>query len=652
VRPLARLLRSPLGAGILIAGLVGLGTLGLRGAGRLEPLELLTYDALMRLRPGQAQGDPRILLVAVDEADIRAEGRWPLPDATLAAAVEALGRHGPRAIGLDIYRDVPVPPGTAEFHAALARHENLVLATKFGRGAGEGIPPPEALRDRARAGFNDVVVDPGGIVRRGLLFLDDGTTTSYSFALRLALLYLAAEGIGPAPDPADPRHLRLGRRAIRPLEPGDGPYVAADARGYQFFLDFAGGWGAFPTVSLSRVLSGELDPAAVRDKVVIIGVAADGVKDFFYTPYSHGLADGQHIPGIAVHAHAVSQLIRMGLGSAAPLTTPSERSEAGWTLLWAALGAGLGLAVRSPWRFALSVGGGLLVLGALALASFGAGWWLPLVPPALAWLSAASLGGAYMSYRERGQRAVLMSLFSRHVSREVADTIWAQRDEFLEGHRPRPQRLTATILLTDLAGFTPLAERLSPQEFVEWLSEYLDAMARSVLSHGGVIRQYVGDSIMVVFGAPVARTTEAEIGRDARAAVDCALAMGRTLEALNRRWAAAGRPTTAMRIGIFTGPVVAGTFGSAERSEYMVVGDTVNTASRLETLDKDAFAAEAGPHPWRILIGEATQERLGSGFDAVPVGAVHLKGKAHPVRAYRVLGRAADRDLLAQGGRR
>ncbi|MCI0406998.1 MAG: adenylate/guanylate cyclase domain-containing protein [Acidobacteria bacterium] len=645
------LTRSQLAATGLVAVLVALGMLGLRRFGMLEALELTGYDWYIRLQPSDPAPDSRIMLIAITERDIHEQGGWPLSDGALAQAVESLARYRPRAIGVDIYRDVPVPPGSRRLDAVLTRDRRVVVVTKFGEGLSDGVPPPAALKNTDQVGFNDILVDPGGTVRRGLLFLDDGATTAHSFALRLALLYLQAEGITPRPDPGDPGLLRLGRTTIRALEPNDGAYVGADARGYQFLLDFRGGRGSFPSVSLTTLVSGKMEPEAVRDKIVLIGVTAESVKDHFYTPYSRGLQADQHIAGVAIHAHIVSQLLRIGLEGASPAATLAEWQEAIWILLWSAMGGFIGLSVRSPWRFSLAAGGGLLGLGLFDFAAFFAGWWLPLVPPAMTWLISAGGVTAYMAYQETAQRAVLMQLFSRHVSREVAETIWQQRDHFLDGRRPRSQRLVVTALFTDLTGFTTVAEKLPPEALMEWLNEYMDAMAQEVSTHGGVIRQYAGDSIVVIFGVPVPRRTDAEIGQDAVNAVNCALAMETTLFKLNRRWRAEDRPMTGMRIGIFTGAVVAGTLGS-ERSEYVVVGDTVNTASRLESFDKELFPPDPEHSPCRILIGETTVCHLGDQFETERVGEVSLKGKEQRVGIYRVLGRAPARaEALSQGGR-
>jgi len=207
------------------------------------------------------------------------------------------------------------------------------------------------------------------------------------------------------------------------------------------------------------------------------------------------------------------------------------------------------------------------------------------------------------------------------------------------GEAGRPA--TATVLFTDLVGFTSTSEHLEPQVLVDWLNEYMDAMVQQVLDHGGIVNKYIGDAIMALFGVPVPRATEAEVARDAAAAVECALHMGTTLRELNRGWTARGQPAATMRIGIFTGAVVAGSIGSARRLEYTVIGDTVNTASRLESFDKEFLAPDPAVNPCRILIGEPTRARLGERFETEWAGEVNLKGKERPLSVYLVRGRVA-----------
>jgi len=636
---LRRRLRSPLAASLVASTLIFLCFIGLRSAGSLESLELTAYDWYIRLRPGTAGSDSRIVLISITERDIRNQGRWPIADGTLAQALEMLTLYQPRAIGMDIYRDIVVPPGREELDAILTRNRHIIAVMKLGEGTADGIPAPPVLEHTEQVGFSDILVDRGGIVRRGLLFLDDGETAAYSFALRLALLYMQAEGIRPQPDASNPQHIRLGR-TIRPLEMNDGGYVGADARGYQFLLDFKGARGSFQAFSLTTLLSGEINPQAIKDKIVLIGVTAESVKDFFYIPYSRGLQADQHISGIALHAHIVSQLLRFALDGNSPVATASDRHEGVWILLWSMMGGLIGVWVRSPWRFSLLAVGGLLLLGLAAYLAFLRGWWIPLVPPAMAWLSSATIVTAYMSNQEKQQRVLLMQLFAKYVpNKEVAEIIWQQRDQLLDGGRLRSQSLTATVLFTDLIGFTAVAEKRDPQAVMDWLNTYMEAMAQQVIDHGGVIDKYIGDSIMAIFGVPLPRITEAEISRDALNAVNCALAMERTLIQLNSRWREQHLPTIGMRIGIFTGPLVAGSLGSVQRLEYTVIGDTVNTAARLESFDKELFAPDCLSSPCRIIVGEATLGRVGDQFETQRVGEASLKGKDQQITVYCVSGR-------------
>ena len=213
----------------------------------------------------------------------------------------------------------------------------------------------------------------------------------------------------------------------------------------------------------------------------------------------------------------------------------------------------------------------------------------------------------------------------------------------MDGGRPRPRKVTATVLFTDLKGFTTVSEGLDPQILMDWLNEYMEAMAHIVIEHGGVINKYIGDAIMAVFGVPVPRTNDSEIDRDAVNAVNCALSMSEELNILNKKWRERDLPVTKMRIGIYTGQLVAGSLGSAQRMEYTVIGDTVNIASRLESFDKDFEGAPGST--CRILAGDETLRRLGGGYRTEKVGSVALKGKDEKVLIYMVTGRIKNNDV-------
>lgn len=624
--------RRPLVAAFLTGLSVFLLVSALRLSGQAEFLELAAYDWLVRLSAGAEGQEKRVTLIEISEEDINSLGSWPVPDGTIARGLEILARGGPRAIGLDIYRDIPVPPGTQELERAFSGNPHLVGVMKFGmEGAGRS-----AIRDPEQIGFNDIIVDQGGIVRRALLFLDDGESVQTSFALRLASLYLGHEGISPEADPANGEHLRLGGTTIRPFEPDDGGYIGADAKGYQFLLDFRDS-GGFQVFSFSDLLAGKVPEGAVRDRAVIVCVGAQSVKDFFYTPLSRGFDADQQTTGGALHAHIASQLIGFALDGAGPVWSLPEWQEAVWVLVWGLSGGFVGLWVRSARRFSIASGAGLTLLFLVVYNAFQQRLWLPLVPPAAAFLVSSIVVTAYVSSREKAERALLMQLFSRHVSREIADLIWQQKDEILRNGRPGAQKMVNTVFFSDLRGFTAMSERMDPKELFDWLNDYMETMARVIMEHGGVVDDYFGDGIKANFGVPFPRNTEDEVAKDAVNAVTCALAMGREMERLNGVWCARGLPAMGVRIGIHTGPVVAGLLGSSQRYKYTTIGDTVNAASRIEGYEKEIGRETA----CRILVGESTMRRLGSRFEAERIGEASLKGKDERIVIYRVLGRAS-----------
>ena len=636
IRSVPKLLRSSPVVALFVSVLVGLLVITLRGTGNLESVELAAYDWAIRLLPKVTVTNPRIVLIGITEDDIRNQGLWPLPDATTAKMLKTLTQYKARAIGLDIYRDIPVPPGHEELESILTENPQIIAVMKFGSG---GIPPPSALKETEQIGFNDIMVDPGGVVRRALLFLDDGETAAHSFALRLALLYLKEQGITPRSDASHPDCLRLGETTIWPLESNDGGYVGADARGYQFLIDFKDAPGSFQTFSLTSLLSGEVDPQSVEGKIVIIGVIAQDVKDFFYTPYSRSLQADEQVSGIALHAHIISQLIRFGLNESRLIRTTSEPQETFWIIFWSLVGGSIGLWARSPWRFSIVASCSLFALGLSAYAAFVRGWWIPLVPPAMSLLTSTGIVTAYTSSHERRQRAFLMQIFSRHVSKEVAESIWLQRDKFLDGGRPRAQKLVVTTLFSDLKGFTPIAEGMDPLALIDWLNMYMETMASLVSQHGGVVDDYFGDGIKANFGVPFPRISEDEIRQDAINAVTCALAMETEMVRINTQWREQDLPTVGLRVGILTGPAVAGALGSAQRLKYTTIGNTVNTASRLESYDKASFDIHASGSPCRILIGDATLRYVGDQFETQGIGGVKLKGLDQEMSVYRVLGK-------------
>jgi adenylate cyclase len=623
-----RALRSERLAAAIAGLLAALAVLVARSAALLEPLELAAWDRMLRLRPAPGRS-PRAVVVAYTESDIQTWRRFPLDDGTLARVLERVLAAGPRAVGVDLYRDVPVPPGSEELDALLARDPRVVLIHQLGGEGALAVGPPPVLAGTDRVAFNDLPLDRDDTLRRALLYTDsEEGGPELSLALRVALGWLSASGVGLGLDPEDPELLRLGPTPLPRLRANDGGYARADSGGYQLLVDFDGA-GPVPAISMDEVLRGAFEPGLFRDRMVFAGVTAQTHADLLRVPV--GLW-----PGVFVHAAVAEQLVRYGLGEGRPLAAASEAAEAGLVLLFAMLGSALGLARAPAWISAPLALLGTGALGAGGWLALGAGLWLPVVPPALAGLGAAGGASAWLARREQRERAALMDLFARHSSPTVAEELWQRREEFMEGGRPRPRRQVVTVLFVDVKGFTSVAERSDPLGLTDWLNELMGALADEAMRHGGFVDDYFGDGMKADFGVPLPRETAAEQDADAAAAVRCALAFEARLGRLNAAWRERGLPTGALRVGIDTGPAVAGSIGSSDRLKYTVVGDTVNTAARIEGLDDSQH--DFGRKPCRILVSERTHGRLGDAFLRRELGEFALKGKANRVRIYEVLG--------------
>ena len=631
-----KIFKHPVAISVALSLLVFLALLLLRNAGALQALELLAYDTTLAATPKQQTAPPPVTLIGITEADIQQQGQWPLNDARLAQLLETISAAHPAAIGLDIYRDMAIPPGTQALNRTLTQHENIFVVKKFSDGKTVGIEPPAVLRNTERVGFNDIIEDPGGIVRRSLLFLDDDSGVWYAFPLRLALHYLQTKNIHPQPDETHPDFIKLGSTTIPPLEADAGSYVNIDTQGYQYLLDFQDGVDTLPRFSMAELLANTVPEKYLKDRIVLVGVTAESVKDFFTVPATKRFNSRGKIDGITLHALTVNQILRMGLNNQPPLTTLSNRQELLWILCWCAAGGLLGLWARSAHHLMVITITGWFILAALSYFSLTTSLWIPFVPAALGWASTLALTTAYMVHHEKDQRTLLMRLFSTHVSPEIAETVWQHRDKFLKDGRLLPQQLTATVVFLDLKGFTALSEHLQPQQLMDWLNIYLENMAQLIIEHSGVVDDYFGDGIKANFGVPIPRTEPEAIQQDATNAVRCALAMGHAMVQTNQTWQQQGYPAMGLRIGINTGSLVAGSLGSKQRLKYTTVGDAVNTAARLETYDKTHFSVTSSEHPYRILVSGSTHQLVQSQFSMQNIGNVKLRGKTEPIAVYQV----------------
>ncbi|MGA1474579.1 MAG: putative bifunctional diguanylate cyclase/phosphodiesterase [Prochlorothrix sp.] len=362
---------------LLIATLTTALVLLIQQSGFLQPLELLAFDQLVR---GQSYSytDPRFLLVTITETDLKTQQQWPLKDETLARVLHTLQQYQPRVIGLNLYRDLPLPPGQRQLQQEL-QASNLIGVNKLPDPNMERVLPPPAL-PADRVGFNDLVLDPDGVVRRNFLFANLPSGLRYSFSLRLALAY----GMAATDTPLD---LRLTPTHLPQLPDQGGGYAQIDTTGYQVLVDHRSILHA-EQVSLSQVLAGELTVDQVRDRIVLIGTTATSLAGRVLTPHSATAQANPLNSSLWLQAQLTAQLLQTLLGQQ---TLPRALPHWGgilWMSLWGWIGATLVLSCPSLLCLllrSLIASAGLGICAALALAQ---NLWIPWVAPTLSFLMA------------------------------------------------------------------------------------------------------------------------------------------------------------------------------------------------------------------------------------------------------------------------
>ncbi len=611
-----------------VAGLVIL----FRFAGLFQSWEWAAFDQYLRLQPKEPTDD-RIVLVGINEADVRSIGQAIIPDRVYAQLLEKLKARQPRAIGLDIYRDLPVEPGHQELLRVFKSTPNLIGIQKVaGDENREAVAPPPVLKDKQQVGANDLIVDADSKVRRGLVYLQDNRgETHFSFAIQLALRYLDAQGISVKQIEGKPDdYWQLGKTTFFPLEANDGGYVRTEAGGYQLLLNYRGPSRHFNTVSLSDILNDKVPPDWGRDRIILIGFVGESFQDLHFTPYSSTLLQlPERMPGVEIHANFISQLLSAAIDGRPLIKSWSEPAEWLWILLWSTAGGILSWQGRyqgGVTKFSLHkalgpfLAGGFLVVGSYI--AFLGGWWIPVVPPILALSGSAIAITAFLAH----SAGKIRETFGRYLTDEVVANLL----ERPEGLKLGGERRKITILTSDLRGFTATSERLPPEEVVKVLNLYLAHMADVITSYQGTIDEFMGDGILVLFGAPTARED------DALRAVACAVSMQLAMIPVNEKMKELGLPILEMGIGINTGEVVVGNIGSEKRTKYGIVGSQVNLTYRIESFTIGG----------QIIISESTLKEAGSIVAIAGQKQVQLKGVQEATTIYEVAGVGGEYNLF------
>ena len=572
----------------------------------LDGLENALLDGFVRHQAAKLAPDPGIVIVDIDEKSLEkmqdAAGRFPWPREVYATLVEGLAAQKPRAIVFDLLFSEPDrfrAESDAAFVETVAQYDNIFfpmvrLDSRSDARAADVAPllglvrgpnadpeariaviPPLVLPPKLwRTGTINFQADADGVGRRYELRHHVGGWDMLSLPARVAL------ELGYALPHADDVVLAWRGRA--------------DALPRVSFVDLYEDFDRARRIRPADEFTG---------KLVVIGARAAGLGDLRVTPLSHAQ------PGAEMLATALENLKN---GRSMRYASP------GWP---AAIGIALVFLLYFAFQRRLDarvIGGALvLITGLLLLASYLAVGELALLPvlgPLLAaW--AFYVAAALSEYlRERQQRREAVAQFSRFVNPEVVKQLIERGG--IEG---AGQTRQVTLLFSDIRGFTTLSESRRPEEVVALLNRYFSLQVDVVFRHRGSLDKFIGDCIMAIWGAPLD-------DRDhARHAVACALEMAETLAVFKREFGE-GAKDFDVGIGVHSGPAVVGLIGSEKRREYTAIGDTVNVASRIEGLTKEAKR--------RILVSRDTMELCGDEFAFEPAGSYKPKGRAQEVELF------------------
>ncbi len=648
------------------------------GAPVLDSIELNWLDLRFRTR-GPIVPGPTVVLAVIDGNSLEAEGRWPWRS-RIAALVDALSRDGARVIGFDIMFAEPDKNAPLELIDDLARQVDALNITvpqlnDFIRESRAGIDNDRALARSLERSTTPVVLgyffymseaeagrklDPAGVERQLegiagskyplILYADQAATAvpflkAYAPQSNLPMFTAAASSSGYFSVASDPDGVvrsmplmiqagddlfpplsllsywhylgkpelmvRVRAEGVEGVKIGD-RFVPTDEAG-QMLINYRGLPKTFPHYSVSDIIGGKLPAGTFKDKIVLVGATAIGIGEIRSTPF------GPAYPGPEIHATVIDNIM-----------TGDIIARPRWSRIFdliAIVALPLLVAVALP---RLSAFGGLLFVMTLFGLFVGVAYqlfvrvhvWLNMIYPVFALAATYTMLTLYHFLTEERERRRIKNAFQHYVSPDVIEQMLERPEEVSLGGQER----VLTVLFSDLAGFTSYAEKYSPTEIIGILNEYFERMTAQVFANHGTLTAYVGDELMAIFGAPVERNDHAKL------ACTAALAMRDALHVLADEFEKIGRPPLKARIGINSGLMLVGNYGSKYRFNYSVLGDQVNLASRLEQLGK-TYGIE-------MMIGEGTADLIGSDFLLRELDRVRVKGRKQALRIYELLGMA------------
>jgi len=595
--------------------------------------ENFAYDVAFSLRSPAPPSD--IAIIAIDDESLRPDrlGRFPWPRRYYADLLELLSEA--KVVGFDVLFTEPDrndPQGDARFARAVQNHGRVVLGAyrrihseqgtdsspqmpgyrppAGGIGMLQGIQPlnftlPIAALAEAAAGIGyvDIDADPDGVYRRVTVLRAgyDGVIYPH-FATEIARV---ASG-------TTPQEIVAGLPAGRVALAGHRTFV--DSAGTSL-INYCGPTGTIPRYSFWNVLQGNVAPEEFAGKIVLIGATAPGLYDIRSAPYRD---NNRFFLGVETNANIVNSLLAMP-----PLKNSSR------AVTWLAIALLLGIiSGRMVWSYGEVAGpliGGLLLV-VIALPSFLVAFSVAnQVIPYGAIVLAVAVPVALGVYERLGaERRMIRDQFSVYVSANVLEILARHPEIIREGRRRE-----ITILFADVRDSTALSEKTEPEVWLAQLNEYMNEMTEAIFEYDGYLDKFMGDGIMAIWNAFGTQQRHSEF------AVRAALAMLERLEALNEYWRGLDNRTPfRIGIGLHTGAAVLGDAGSEQRRQYTAIGDVVNTAARIEAMNKELGTT--------FIISQTTADAAGVFFELREIGEVPIRGRTQPIGVYEVLGEESD----------
>jgi adenylate cyclase len=613
-RPTRRVTRA-----LLLGIAVSLAVTGASQIGVLSGWETRAVDTFLFFRDRVPA--PEIVLVAIDDDSFEALGaRQPLPRNYLADVADFLLKSGARVVAFDVVlksasvaaEDAKLVETARRWHAA---GKGRIVFASIASPDAPGKTPVYSLTPAFAPdlpvilAFPNAPVGADGIIRRAAPVLPDAAG---GFLPSLALAALAGYAGHSAEDLTRGLHAKDDGLSLPVRAPGGGiarnepvtPQALAKAPWRIEYVGPPGSIQSFPSMAIHAAAQSGTTPEAdnpFNGRIVFVGATFADSRDFFPTPLGS-------MSGVEIHANIANTLL-----ARRALLPPH------WVLnLSVLVGACVMVSLLSVWLRPLW---GTVISFALvavfAVISYEAytqgGYWLDFVGPLLG--MQLYLYGSRVLARRR-----LASAFGEYVSPEVMDRVL--RDGAQLGGEVR----TVSLLMSDVRGFTTMSEKLQPAEITEIMNEYMTAMVEVIMAHKGIVSDFIGDGILAFFGAP------SDDPDHAWHATHTALGMQAALDQLNERWVKAGRQPLSMGIAVNTGSVFAGNVGSPKKKKYAVMGDPVNTVSRMEGQNRELGTS--------ILISASTLAAVDGRVAVRDRGAVKVKGKAEPVALFELVGLA------------